>query len=1281
MIIWKQNVDGTGYDFAQSITLSGTVNSNVNTVSQQGNGNNAYARINGRNYQYTGFHLKSYDAPVTITPEGNAVVNVYYDRNEYTLTFQDYTWTVSTNDKDNQPEKYGVINNQRVRVYWKNRAWRLTDSNNGEIYNGTVYTHNDSFTTIKTITALYEQNIRDQFPIVGTNGFTYATGTRWMPQSNLNVDGKKYFTTDVVVSYIDQMTPGNMTLRWDDPEERTDKTMVYWIETINNTPSSSNVETITYNGKLYEEYKTVVAKYNGVTIEDFFDLDGFSHVAATNTSLQTVTPSGTNNYYRRNGNVVTEVYFFYSRNKYVINYMDGVYVDGNNNHIDETKHGQWNTSGNVYYQADISSYNKGGANFYEPARAGYAFEGWYLDDACTQPYTFTTMPKGGVTVYAKWRQIQYRVFLHPNVPTSDTSFSMGGQNTSFRVNYGEKIAGGSAIYGTRDDYDLIGWYTDEGCTNAFNFDAYVLNDTTVKTQYDKTEETELDNYGNITRPGYNSDSDQNRYWITKKLDLYAKWRAKLPGAKGIHVTYNANDTKNNINGTNPPKDPLLYLDSSEAIAGAASTPSDTNYQFLHWVVQTWDEASRKYVDTDKVVYPGDGFEVLKANAQQVTNPDWTEDSGTEHDHYIYTVQLRAEYGPKEEPKTVHIHWYPNKVDINGNPITTTLKVDDGVKGSGKYNSPYTDQKGYFGTDQLQINEAVDIAGAGSYSYPGYTFKGWVRADSKTSVSGGPWLKYTGSGYTVNQSGTETSVTRVAADEKTPDQNMFAVWEKSAPFLNIAKTEANSSPVNYLDGAKFTLSKMDGSGNYQTVQADLQSSKSAGATGVRFTNALADGSYKLTETQAPQNHKIDTPEITFTVTGSVLRSTTEGITFEESIDDDENNVYTVTVENTKTATVTVTKEVVGLEADQSTGFEFTIKGVAASDQTETLYGTAAEGKKHTVTYENIPYGTTITVTETENADFNTAYTLNNGTKQDGLSKTFVVSDETVSSTTNKAELVFTNTRKKVKLKVDKVVTNGTSVDSTRNFNFNWQAEAGNTVVENGTFTLTDVANPVEIEVPVGSKLTVTEATDQSWPYTTTSALGDVNGTAAFVLNSVSTANEGRTITFTNTRQTGSASVTKIVAGNMGETDKAFSFTASLMDGDTPLYLVKNGSSITVGTQETGALSVKFDRKHNETMSFSGLPVGAVLTITEDEYGEYQQTYTIGSADAVTGRTAELTVTSNNAIVTFTNTKTAVAPTQLHSGTRPMAVLVVFGLGAMILLAAHHFKDKLRNSNNM
>ncbi len=1248
VIIWKQNVEGNGYDFDQSLTLTGNVGSNVNSISSQGSGRSAYAIINGTNYtghmsnehDFTGFSLDRFDQNVTIKPEGNSVVNVYYKRNSYTFTF----------GSRGTFDGYTRVNNN-------------------------LYQAKDPLTTVYTVTRLYGQNISDIWSFRGSDGNNYPfTGdwkTSWKPTNSSTYTAR--------ITRMETMPAEDITFRHM-ISDRTTRYFHYYVEAL---PGATN--TRTFNGKQYSLYTDLTHDFQIVVYEDdFWKLDGFTREAiatANGTNVTSTIRDAGKNGIGWQGNWYSNLYFYYTRDKYPITFWDGVYVDGDNNPVDEQNRNLLHTSDEIYYQASTASYNKGGTNYYVPTYNGYAFEGWYLDDACTQPYTFTTMPKGGIKVYAKWRQIQYRVFLHPNVPTSDTSFSMGGQNTSFRVNYGEKIAGGSAIYGTRDDYDLIGWYTDEGCTNAFNFDAYVLNDTTVKTQYGKTEDTELDKYGNTTRPDYNSDSDQNRYWITKKLDLYAKWRAKLPGAKGIHVTYDANDTKNNINGTNPPKDPLLYLDSSEALAGAASTPSDTNYQFLYWVVQTWDEASSKYVDTDKVVYPGDGFEVLKANAQQVNNPEWTGVDDTEHDHYIYTVQLRAEYGPKEGPKTVHIHWYPNKVDINGNPITTTLKVDDGVKGSGKYNSPYTDQKGYFGTDQLQINEAVDIAGAGSYSYPGYTFKGWVRADSTKSVSGGPWLKYTGSGYTVNQSGTETSVTRVAADEKTPDQNMFAVWEKSAPFLNIAKTEANSSPVNYLDGAKFTLSKMDGSGNYQTVQADLQSSKSAGATGVRFTNALADGSYKLTETQAPQNHKIDIPVITFTVTGGVLKSTTPGVTFVDSIDDADNNVYTVTLENTKTAAVTVTKEVVGIEADQSTGFEFTIKGVASSDQTETLYGRESEGKKHTVTYEDIPYGTEVTVTETGNDAFDTAYTLNGGAKQNGTSKTFILNDTTVNDTTNKAEVVFTNTRKNVKLKVDKVVANGTSVDQAREFSFNWKAESGSTTIKTGTFSLTDPADPAEIEIPVGSKLTVTEETGQSWPYTTTSALGTVNGTAEFVLDSVSTDNDSQIITFTNTRQSGNATVTKIVAGNMGEKDKAFSFTASLKDGDTPLYLVKNASTITVGTQETGSTSVTFDCKHNETMNFTDLPVGAVLTITESEYGEYQQTYTIGSADAVTGRTAELTVTSNNAIVTFTNTKTAVAPTQLHSGTRPMAVLVVFGLGAMILLAAHHFKDKLRNSNNM
>ena len=84
VILWKEKITGDGYDFVETISGTGTVGQNVSAVTQQGTGNNAYARINGTNYQYTGFHLKEFTQNVEINPEGTAVVDVYYDRHEIT---------------------------------------------------------------------------------------------------------------------------------------------------------------------------------------------------------------------------------------------------------------------------------------------------------------------------------------------------------------------------------------------------------------------------------------------------------------------------------------------------------------------------------------------------------------------------------------------------------------------------------------------------------------------------------------------------------------------------------------------------------------------------------------------------------------------------------------------------------------------------------------------------------------------------------------------------------------------------------------------------------------------------------------------------------------------------------------------------------------------------------------------------------------------------------------------------------------------------------------------
>ncbi len=398
VLIWKQNLDGTGYDFEESIRLSGSVGATVNTVSPQSSGNNRYARINGTNYQYTGFHLGSFDENVTISTEGNSVVNVYYDRNQYTLTFQveGYEYTPTTGNNGTQ---YGLVNGEYVELTrhstgsWWNPNYYWTYGNNTR-YNDTRYTRSSGWQTIKEITGLYEAFILLEFPIVGSNGITYNQGERWQPVGNTSVGNGN--NSEVIVS-LNTMPAESITFHLNEAN-RPLKTMYYYAEAL----PGETVDKM-FDGIGFTLINTISARYNFVRRSgDFTDIGGMEQYKSD--------PEFGSNGRALESNRDESIDFYYLRKNYDINFMDGVYVDGNNNPQDETGHGQWKVEATIPYGSDISSY----ASYKPTAPAGYAFEGWYLDDACTQPYTFGTMPEGGVTVYAKWRLIQYRVFLHPN---------------------------------------------------------------------------------------------------------------------------------------------------------------------------------------------------------------------------------------------------------------------------------------------------------------------------------------------------------------------------------------------------------------------------------------------------------------------------------------------------------------------------------------------------------------------------------------------------------------------------------------------------------------------------------------------------------------------------------------------------------------------------------------------------------------------------------------------------------------------------------------------------
>ncbi len=722
VLIWKQNVSGNGYDFAESIPLSGSVDSTINTVTAAGSGDNRYARINNRNYQWTGFHLNKFDQNVKIVPEGTAVVNVYYDRTEYTLTFQ---------------VKRGYIFSR-----WE---------------------------TIKEIKALYQQNISDNFPIDGYDGYV-------LDPQNSNI-----FTTGQV-PFLDVMPAENTVFHLVTYGGNRTYHLKYYFEAL-----PTDTDTVTYNGTEYTLHidSTVKApELSSTKSEDFIDFVGFTQKE----SNPTYGKDGTTSFDSNN-----TISLYYSRNKYPILYMDGVYVDGDGNPVEGySSRGKLNEVQNVVYGSNTSSYNKGGANYYEPAFNGFVFAGWYTDDKCTQPYTFTTMPEGGITVYAKWVQTQYRVFLHPNAGP-DTSLDWGSESQAmtFRVSNGGKV---SVPTGTRNEYEMIGWYLDEGCTKVFNADAYTLNDTTVTAAYDKTKDMTdpMDKWGN----GATKNSDVDRPWITKKLDIYAKWHAVLVGANGIGVLYDANG------GTNAPTDKTLYLDSADAVAQAAPT-APAGKQFKHWVVQKWDKTANKYVDTEVTVEPGAIYTVLKANAKVEEKQGSTADNPA----YTYTVQLRAEYGEKEEPASTQITWYSNVKDVNGNSLdlskfTTTTTTQDTTGGW-----CVTDKED--GT--LRINEAINIRPADTFAYEGATFLGWAKTAGATKDD--LFLKYEGGKFYAQAKEGEgdwnVEVTQVAADERHPVDDLYAVWEGSFFIYHSGTAGGNIEthkveeimPYTYADSSK------------------------------------------------------------------------------------------------------------------------------------------------------------------------------------------------------------------------------------------------------------------------------------------------------------------------------------------------------------------------------------------------------------------------------------------------------------------------------------------------
>ena len=237
------------------------------------------------------------------------------------------------------------------------------------------------------------------------------------------------------------------------------------------------------------------------------------------------------------------------------------------------------SSGSFFEDEDVDY-----TGYADPSRTGYTFQGWTTADgqAATMP---TTMPEGGIMLYAKWTIKQYTITYNTN------GGSAINETNKLTRDYNSAIPKPSDP--TKTGNTFKGWYTDEQCETPCDFVAgKVTADITLYAKWEvNTYTITFDTKGGsnvpaieqlfntpITKPGA----------PTKEGYTFDGWSEAIPDnmpAKNMTITANWNinqytitfydDENGNVVGT-------ITQDYQFAVDASNIKPNKTGYSFSGW---------------------------------------------------------------------------------------------------------------------------------------------------------------------------------------------------------------------------------------------------------------------------------------------------------------------------------------------------------------------------------------------------------------------------------------------------------------------------------------------------------------------------------------------------------------------------------------------------------------------------------------------------------------------------------------------------------------------------
>ena len=440
VVYMAENADDDQYSYKGTVSLTGTAGTRFTADKDT-------AKPSGFDTEHFEFLSSTTEE---IAADGTTVIVVKYLRRQYTITF------VGTKGEGHLVQ---VCKKEAHEHSWRRGCYELTcnkwflHTHNKNCYDyshticgKTAHKHNNNcWKWVEgsdkdlTLTAKYEANISEEWErLVGPGTPFEGWLWKWEEGSSGLGDNSKYTAQQVTMPGFDKKIEAKGT-------DGTKRDLYYYVEDLEGD--------ITYKGKQFTEYLHVT--FNGMSHltydEDFFLIDGYDRYESN------VSWSNGKASFPRD----SQVKFYYTRHEYTLELING------------KKHKSYE----IPYLADISFYLDAPAE--NPSGDGQ-WGGWFLDPSFETPYEGNEKMPKGLVLYAKWIPVSYEVdFVDAGNP--ETVYE------SQTVESGKKVA--TPEIPEKEGHIFKGWFTDQDCTEPFDFAYPIHKGTTIFANWEASTHT------------------------------------------------------------------------------------------------------------------------------------------------------------------------------------------------------------------------------------------------------------------------------------------------------------------------------------------------------------------------------------------------------------------------------------------------------------------------------------------------------------------------------------------------------------------------------------------------------------------------------------------------------------------------------------------------------------------------------------------------------------------------------------------------------------------------